>query len=85
MVFSTKAFQRGSRNHQRGPRRPMQVSSRGQIYSRGNFSLRILLANGSNRHREAGADLAPGQPGLEPLLPMLDAWSPSYEFVAIEA
>ena len=24
-----------------------------------------------------GADLAPGQPGLEPLLPMLDAWSPS--------
>jgi len=33
----------------------------------------------------SGADLAPGQPGLEPLLPVLDAWSPSYEFVAIKA
>jgi len=42
----------------------------------------VDLQEGPLLHRGGSST---SQPGLEPLLPVLDVWSPSYEFLAIEA
>lgn len=48
----------------------------------------MLLQSQKRWTWQAVADLPPGRPGLEPLLPLLESRSPSYApyiFVAIEA